>query len=63
MSQTIIAVVVQLLAIALPKLGITVGSEELTNAVSTILVILSGIWIWYRRTKVGDVNAIGVKKS
>ena len=62
MSQTIIAVVIQLLSVVLPKVGVTVGSEELTTTASTLIVIVSGLWIWYRRVKVGGVSALGVRK-
>lgn len=62
MSTTIIAVIVQLLSLGLPKLGITVGSEELTGTLQTIVLIGSGLWIWYRRTQKGDVSGLGVRK-
>lgn len=62
MSTTIVAVVLNLLATVLPWLGITVGSDQLTTTVQTLVLVGSGIWIWYRRVGVGDVNALGVKK-
>ena len=62
MSTTIIAVLVQLLSVGLPLLGITVGTEELTTTASTIAIIVTGIWIWRERVKVGDVSAMGVRK-
>lgn len=62
MSQTISAVIVQLLAIGLPKIGISVGSDSLTTTVSTILVVVSGLWIWWRRYRTGDVSPLGVRK-
>ncbi len=69
MSTTISAVILNLLVMLLPYLGITVGSDQLTNAVQTIVVIVTGAWIWYQRTKLqkavagnGDVTALGVRK-
>lgn len=62
MSQTISAVIIQLLAIFLPMLGITVGSVALTSFVQTAVVILAGVWIWIRRVRQGDVNFAGVRK-
>jgi len=61
MSTTIIAVVVQLLSIGLPSLGITVGSEELTSAIQTLAIVASGLWIWFKRVQVGDVNLAGLR--
>jgi hypothetical protein len=63
MSQTISMVIVQLLTIGLPYIGVTAGSAQLTTTVQTIILVASGIWIWYRRTKVGDVTVAGVRKN
>ncbi len=62
MSQTVISVIVQLLALGLPALGVTVGSSQLTGAIQTIVLVASGLWIWYRRYKVGDIKVSGVRK-
>ena len=63
MSTVISSVVLQLLAVVLPLLGINVGSEALTTTLSTLVVIGSGAWIWYKRVSAGDVNAFGVRKG
>lgn len=44
-------------------LGINVGSEALTTTLSTLVVIGTGAWIWYKRVSAGDVNAFGVRKG
>lgn len=70
MSTQVIAVIITLLATFLPKLGITIGTEALTTTIQSILVVGSGLWIWYQRVHnlsrvpagSGDVNAIGVRK-
>lgn len=62
MSTTIIAVLLNLLATILPKIGINVGTEELTTTASVIVSVATGLWIWYRRVKIGDVSTMGVRK-
>lgn len=59
MSQTITAVIIQFLTIGLPMIGIQVGSDQLTVALQTIIVIVSGLWIWVRRVQMGGVNTLG----
>jgi uncharacterized metal-binding protein len=58
-STTILAVVIQLLAVALPKIGVNIGTEELTQTVSTLAVIGAGLWIWIQRAKKGDITPLG----
>ena len=61
MSQTIIAVFTMLLSQVLPLIGVEIGSDQLTDVISTIVAIGAGLWIWYRRVRVGDVTAAGKK--
>lgn len=63
MSQTIISVIVQLLTIGLPMIGVNAGSEQLTGTIQTIVLVATGIYIWYRRVRAGDVNAAGIRKG
>lgn len=62
MSTTIVAVIVNLLVMILPAIGVDVASDQLTNAIQVLVAIGTGAWIWYRRVKVGDVTAAGIKK-
>lgn len=62
MSQIISAVLIQLLTIGLPAIGVTIGSDQTTSFVQTIIVIGTGIWIWVRRVQAGDVTAAGFRK-
>jgi hypothetical protein len=69
MSGTITIVIVQLLTLGLPMLGVTVGTEQLTNAVQTIILVVTGLVIWYKRTRLqkapggyGDVGYSGMRK-
>jgi hypothetical protein len=62
MSQTIVAVLVNLLSIILPKLGLEIGSEALTTTITTLLAIGSGLFIYLRRYQVGDISIVGKRK-
>jgi hypothetical protein len=58
-STTVLAVLVQLAVVVLPMFGVSVGSVELTNAVQTLTVILTGLWIWFKRYQAGDIRLFG----
>ena len=58
-STTYIAVAVNILSFVLPKFGITLGSSEITTTVQTLITIGSGLWIMFRRHKLGDITAFG----
>lgn len=60
-SQTIVAVITQLLVVILPMFGVRVGSDSLTSALQTIAVIVTGLWIWVRRYQEGDITVLGRK--
>lgn len=62
MSQTIASVMIQLLTIILPIMGVRVGSDQLTSAIQTVIVVITGIYIWIRRVQQKDVTALGVRK-
>lgn len=62
MSTTIIAVIVNLLAAILPKIGVQVGTEALTSTIQTLVLIVSGLWVWYQRVQKGDVSPLGLRK-
>jgi hypothetical protein len=55
-------VIVQLLTIGLPYIGVTVGSDQLTGAVQTVILVATGIYIWVRRVQAGGVTAAGFRK-
>ena len=63
MSHTIVVVFVIIMAHVLPMIGLNIGSDQLTTTVQTIVDIGGGIYIWYRRVKVGDVTVAGVRTS
>lgn len=62
MSTTYIAVIANLLAQLLPKLGVVIGTEELTTTIQTIVLLGSGLWVLFRRYQQGDINLAGLKK-
>lgn len=62
MSTTIIAVVVNLLAVLLPYIGVDLGTDKLTDLAQTLVAIGTGLYIWVQRTKRGDVTALGFKR-
>lgn len=70
MSTQIVAVFALILAELLPRIGVTIGSDELTSTLQTIVAVASGLWIWYqrvanlRRTASGnsDVGLSGARK-
>jgi uncharacterized membrane protein len=61
-STTYSAAVVVVLAQLLPLLGIEVSTEALTTTLSTIITIVAGVVIMYRRLTKGDISAFGVRK-
>jgi hypothetical protein len=61
MSNTIVAVILNLLATLLPLLGIQIGSDSLTTTIQTIVAIGTGLFIWYKRYQKGDITKIGVR--
>jgi len=62
MSQTIVSVFVMLAAQLLPKVGVSIGSDDLTNTISTLVTVFAGLWVWFRRVQVGDVKMFGGRK-
>lgn len=63
MSQTYIAVIVGFLSTVLPKLGVTVGTEELTQTISTVVTIGATIWALWGRYRAGGISALGFRKQ
>lgn len=63
MSTTIGSVMAQLLVTILPWLGITIGSDQITTTIQTIVVVATGLLIWYQRYAKGDVNVVGGRKG
>lgn len=61
-SPTYVSGIVLVLAQVLPLIGVTIGSEELTTFVSTLVSIISGLIILVRRHGKGDITIAGFKK-
>lgn len=62
MSSTIISVFVTIAVQVLPYLGISVGSEQLTTTIQTLVTLGSALWIWKERVARGDVKVFGSYK-
>ena len=61
-SQTYIGILVSLLGSLLPRIGVEIGSEDLTITVSVLVTIAGSIWAFWGRFRKGDISALGVKK-
>lgn len=62
MSTTYIAQIVAVLSFFLPKWGISVGSDELTQIVQAVVILGAALWTLYQRNKRGDVTLAGIRK-
>lgn len=61
-STTYIAIIVNFASMVLPKLGVTIGSEQLTTTIQTIVALTTGLWVLVQRYKKGDVTLFGSYK-
>jgi uncharacterized membrane protein len=61
MSKIYISAIVLLLSEILPALGVTIGSDKLTDVVQAIIVLVTGVIILVARYKQGDINILGAK--
>jgi len=61
-STTYVAVIVNVVAYLLPKIGVSVGSDELTTTVQVLLQVCSCVWILIERYKRGDITVLGSRK-
>lgn len=61
-SKTYVSAIVAILATLLPRVGVEIGSEELTSLISAIVVVVSGLVIIYRRYMKGDITLVGTSK-
>ena len=62
-SQTYIAVAVTLFAPLLPKLGLNIGSEELTTTITTLVAFAGAVWALIRRYQAGGIISDTIKAS
>jgi uncharacterized membrane protein len=62
MSTTYITAIVIVFVQLLSFIGIDVGTEEVTSALTTIITVIGGLVIAYRRWMQNDITIAGVKK-
>lgn len=60
-STTYASVVVMVLANVLPKLGITLGNDELTTTVQVLATIGGGLYLLVKRYQQGGISALGLR--
>ena len=60
-STTYASVAVMVLAEVLPKLGITLGNDELTTTVQVLATIAGGLYILVKRYQAGGISIAGLR--
>ena len=61
-STKVISSAVSILAVALPFMGVQIGTAELTTTITTIVVVGSGIYVWLRTIVKENRNIFGARK-
>lgn len=61
-SYTYLGIIVSVLGAFLPRIGVELGTEELTTAVSVLMTIGGALWGLYGRYRLGGVSKLGFKK-
>ena len=63
MSQTFIGIIVSLLGTyVIPRLGVDIAGDQLTNFVSVAFTIGGALWVLVRRYQAGGVTMAGIRK-
>ncbi len=60
-STTYATVLVMVLSEILPKLGITLGNDELTTTVQVLATIGGGLYLLVKRYQAGGINILGLR--
>jgi len=60
-SQEYIAALVVILVTVLPRLGIQIGSVELTTFIQATITVVGGLWIIIRKIQKKEINIAGFK--
>jgi hypothetical protein len=61
MSQTYVGILVMALSVFLPKLGVTIDNDALTNAISVVSTVAGALWAARSRYRLGGVNILGLR--
>lgn len=61
-QATNITSIVGILMFILPRFGIDIGSEELTQFIGGGVTLIGIAWGWYHRYSKGDVSVLGFRK-
>lgn len=56
-TNVIVSLIVNLAAVILPLMGVHVGSEQLTEAIQTLVSVVAGVVIYIEHNKVAKIAA------
>jgi hypothetical protein len=62
MSSTYVGILVMALSMFLPKLGVQIDNDALTNTIAVLFTIAGAIWAARGRYRLGGVNALGLRQ-
>ncbi len=63
MSKEYIAALITVLAQVLPFLGISVEIDALNVTANTLVTVVTGFYLLYKRVSRGDITPLGVRKK
>lgn len=70
MSSEVIVIIAMLITQGLHLMGVEVGSEQLTQVITTLVAVVSGIYLWHKHLKAketlvgaNNVNIFGGVKN
>ena len=62
-SATYAGIIVSILGSLLPKLGVSVGGDDLTTTVSVLVTVLGGLWAFWGRYRKGGITLWGTREQ
>ena len=62
-SATYAGIIVSILGSVFPKLGISIGSDDLTTTISVLATVLGGLWAFWGRYRKGGVTLWGTREQ
>lgn len=61
MAPTYVSMLVVVLVNILTNFGVTVGSEELTTTINTLVTVAGGLYVMYRQVMTGKSTFAGMR--
>jgi hypothetical protein len=62
MSITYIGLLAEILTFVLPKIGVNITGDALTNAITVLVQIVGGVLIYVGRLRAGGITPLGLRK-